>query len=104
MSPRLPLARPPRTLTALHVNTPTRRLVLRCIGEDPAGLIQKRESLRTQRLREHVRELVFRRDVVHRDDVAHHVLADEVVPDVDVLGPHIVPRVAASAIAPWLSS
>ncbi|KAE8985773.1 hypothetical protein PR001_g22796, partial [Phytophthora rubi] len=97
-------ARPHRVITACghdvtacirgaHTQHSHSPLMLSGLGADATCFDQEPETLGPQRFREQVRQLIFRPNVVHRNDVSRHVLADKVVPDVDVLSPRIVSSV-----------
>lgn len=62
-------------------------------GLDSHRLTQKLQSLGPHRLRERVCKLLLRLDVVELDLLQLYLLANEVVPDVDVLCSRVVPLV-----------
>ncbi|KAJ8520602.1 hypothetical protein ON010_g17922 [Phytophthora cinnamomi] len=74
-----------------HSHTPP---VLSGPDDDSARHEQVLQAIGSHSLRQHVGELILRRHVVDRDDAPRHILTDEVILKVDILGPSVVACVA----------
>ena len=93
-----------RTCSAVqyqHSHSPLLLGVL-ALGSNTACLHQIFQSLAPQRLRQHVCQLVHRGDVLDHDIAVSHILPDEVVTIVDVLGSGIVARIVGKSDRPFI--